>query len=138
MVDEPLGLEVDEHSVIIARYAHGLSKFETRWGTFTDPWTTQTQPKCGFVIAGTEGTLSAWNYEPFVTVQTRQKQECHRVEADPVLPPFQDPVQYFVHCLTRGERVEGPVSVEIGRIGQQIIDTAVVSAREKRTIHLLQ
>ena len=32
------GLEVDEHSITIARYATGLSKFETRWGTFTDPW----------------------------------------------------------------------------------------------------
>ena len=51
-VDEPAGLEVDEHSIVVARYAHGLSKFETRWGTFTDPWTIQPQPKCGFVIAG--------------------------------------------------------------------------------------
>ena len=138
VVDEPAGLEVDEHSIIISRYAHGLSKFETRWGTFTDPWTTQTQPKCGFVVVGTDGTVSAWNYDPFVTVQTRQKPECHRIDADEVKPPFQDPVQYFVHCLARGEQVQGPVSVEIGRIGQQIIDTAVVSAREKRTVPLLQ
>src|SRR5262249_37571523 len=56
IVDEPKGLEVDEHSLVVARYAHGLSKFETRWGTFTDPWTTQPLPKCGFVIAGTAGT----------------------------------------------------------------------------------
>ena len=35
------GIEVDEHSITIARYAAGLSKFETRWGTFTDPWTHQ-------------------------------------------------------------------------------------------------
>lgn len=137
VVDEPAGLEVDEHSIIIARYAHGLSKFETRWGTFTDPWTTQTQPKCGFVVNGTDGTLSAWNYEPFVTAQTRQRPECHRIEADTVAAPFRDPVEYFVHCLARGERVEGPVSVEIGRIGQQIIDTAVVSAKEKRAVKLL-
>lgn len=137
VVDEPAGLEVDEHSIIIARYAHGLSKFETRWGTFTDPWTTQTQPKCGFVVNGTDGTLSAWNYEPFVTAQTRQKPECHRIEADTVTAPFRDPVEYFVHCLAKGEKVEGPVSVEISRIGQQIIDTAVVSAKEKRAVKLL-
>ena len=36
-VDQPKGLEVDEHSIVIARYESGLSKFETRWGTFTDP-----------------------------------------------------------------------------------------------------
>src|SRR5438477_4539458 len=59
IVDQPKGLEVEEHSIVVARYAHGLSKFETRWGTFTDPWTTQPQPKCGFVIAGTDGTISS-------------------------------------------------------------------------------
>ena len=37
--DEPAGLEVDEHAVAIIRYSFGLSKSETRWGTFTDPWT---------------------------------------------------------------------------------------------------
>jgi glucose-fructose oxidoreductase len=31
VVDEPFGIEVDEHSITIARYAKGLSKFETRW-----------------------------------------------------------------------------------------------------------
>ncbi len=137
VVDEPAGLEVEEHSIIIARYAHGLSKFETRWGTFTDPWTTQTQPKCGFVIAGSEGTLSTWNYDPFVTLQTRSKPECHVLAADAVEAPFQDPVQYFIHCLANGKKVSGPVSVEISRIGQQIIDSAALSAKEKRTVKLL-
>jgi hypothetical protein len=45
VVDQPRGLEVDEHSITICRYARGLSKLETRWGTFTDPWTTQPQAK---------------------------------------------------------------------------------------------
>ena len=56
--DEPAGLEVDEHAVAIIRYSFGLSKSETRWGTFTDPWTHQPQPKCGFVLKGTSGTIS--------------------------------------------------------------------------------
>ena len=136
VVDEPAGLEVDEHSITIARYAHGLSKFETRWGTFTDPWITQPQPKCGFVICGTEGTLAAWNYDPFITVQSRDKKEIHEIVAEPVTSPYQDPIQYFVHCLATGEKVSGPVSVEISRIGQQIIDTAALSAKEKRTVPL--
>ena len=45
------GIEVDQHSITICRYACGLSKMETRWGTFTDPWIIQPQPKCGFVLA---------------------------------------------------------------------------------------
>ena len=61
-MDIPEGLEVDEHSITVARYAQGLSKFETRWGTFTDPWVTQPQPKCGFVITGTHGTISSYAY----------------------------------------------------------------------------
>lgn len=137
VVDEPAGLEVDEHSITVARYAHGLSKFETRWGTFTDPWTYQTQPKCGFVLQGTDGTLSAWNYDPFVTVQTRSHPECHTIQADALQAPLQNPVQYFIHCLSQGKPVAGAVSVEIGRIGQQIIDSAALSAREKRTVKLV-
>ena len=39
VVDETPGIEVDQHSITVARYARGLSKFETRWGTLTDPWT---------------------------------------------------------------------------------------------------
>ena len=64
VVDQPPGLEVDEHSITICRYARGISKFETRWGAFTDPWITQPQPKCGFVIVGSEGTISSYDFEP--------------------------------------------------------------------------
>ena len=73
------GLEVDEHSIVVARYAHGLSKFETRWGTFSDPWILQPQPRCGFIIAGTEGTVASYDYDDYVTVQTRRKPEPHRI-----------------------------------------------------------
>lgn len=43
---QPEGLEVDEHAIVIARYATGLSKFETRWGTFTDPGAPAHPPPC--------------------------------------------------------------------------------------------
>lgn len=36
-IDETPGIEVDQHAIAICRYARGLSKMETRWGTFTDP-----------------------------------------------------------------------------------------------------
>lgn len=135
-VDEPQGLEVDEHSIVVARYAHGLSKFETRWGTFTDPWTIQPQPKCGFVVAGTEGTVSTYDYDDYVTVQTRKKPEPHRVAAPAPRPPHQNPVQYLIHCLEMEAPLEGPVSLKISRIGQEIVDAAVRSAKTKRTVRL--
>lgn len=137
VVDEPAGLEVDEHSITIARYAHGLSKFETRWGTFTDPWTLQPQPKCGFVVKGTTGTISSYDYEDTICVQTAGSPEGKAVPVDDVKPPYQNPVQYLIHCLEEDLPVEGPLSPAIARIGQQIVDSAVLSAREKRTVALV-
>jgi predicted dehydrogenase len=134
---EPRGLEVDEHSVTIARYEHGLSKFETRWGTFSDPWTHQPQPKCGFVLVGCDGTISSYDYEPVIRVQTRGKPESFDLPADELQPPHSNPVEYFLHCIENDAPVEGPLSPAIARIGQQIVDTAYRSAREKRTLPLL-
>jgi len=138
VVDEPAGLDVDEHSITIARYGHGLSKFETRWGTFTDPWTHQPQPKCGFVIKGTEGTISSYDYEATIRVQTRDFVAGRDLPVDAVEPPFQNPVQYVIHCIENELPIEGPLSPEIARIGQQIVDTAARSAEVKRTLALLE
>lgn len=135
-VDQPAGLEVDEHSIVVARYAHGLSKFETRWGTFTDPWTLQPQPKCGFIIAATEGTVSSYDYDDYVTVQTRRKPEPHQIPAPAPKPPHQNPIQYLIHCLEKQIPLEGPVSLETSRLGQEIVDAAVRSAKLKKTVVL--
>jgi glucose-fructose oxidoreductase len=137
MVDEPAGLEVDEHSVTVARYAKGLSKFETRWGTFTDPWTLQPQPKCGFVIVGSQGTISSYDYDNTIRVQTRAHPEGEVLPVDTLNAPFQNPVQYLIHCINTGSPVEGPLSPAICRIGQQIVDSAALSAKEKRTVPLV-
>jgi glucose-fructose oxidoreductase len=137
MVDEPEGLEVDEHSVTIARYAHGLSTFETRWGTFTDPWTHQPQPKCGFVVQGSLGTISSYDYDSTIRVQSQEHPEGRELPVDAVRTPFQNPVQYLIHCIGNNLPIEGPLSPTISRIGQQIVDTAVRSANEKRTLSLI-
>ncbi len=138
VVDEPVGLEVDEHSITVARYAHGLSKFETRWGTFTDPWTHQPQPKCGFVVKGTEGTIGSFDYEQTIRIQSRDCPEGRDMPVDAVEPPFQNPVQYLIHCIENDLPVEGPLSPGIARIGQQIVDSAVLSAKQKRTLPLVE
>ncbi|MER3488762.1 MAG: gfo/Idh/MocA family oxidoreductase [Meiothermus sp.] len=132
------GLEVDEHSVTVCRYACGLSKYETRWGTFTDPWVTQPQPKCGFVLVGTDGTLSSYDYEPVVRVQTRKRREIHEIPVDTLQAPHHNPIHHFLHCLETGEPVIGPLDPKLCRVGQQIVDSAVLSAQEKRTVKLLQ
>ncbi len=141
MVDIPPGLEVDEHSITAARYdipSSGLSKFETRWGTFTDPWVLQPQPKCGFVVNGRKGTISAYDYDNFARVQTREKPEGYEVPAEPLKAPYNDPINYIIHCVETGEEITGPLSPKIARIGQQIVDTAFRSAAEKRTLPLVK
>ena len=39
--------------------------------------------------------------------------------------------------VTNSEPVTGPLSIEISRIGQQIVDSAALSAREKRAVALV-
>lgn len=136
-IDAPLGLEVDEHSITVARYPVGLSKFETRWGTFTDPWIAQPQPKCGFVLVGSEGTISSYDYEDKVTLQTAREPIAHDLPVIPLAAPYRNPIEYISHILCTGEPLQGPLSPEISRIGQQIVDTAFQSAHLKRTLPLL-
>jgi predicted dehydrogenase len=137
MVDAPRGLEVDEQSVTIARYTTGLSTFQTRWGTFTDPWIHQPQPKCGFVLKGEDGTISTYDYAPTVRIQTRANVAGEDIAVDPLRAPFQNPIQYMVHCIREERPIEGPLSPKVSRIGQQIIDSAVLSARLRKTVKLV-
>ena len=137
VTDELEGLEVDEHAIVVCRYQKGLSKFETRWGTFTDPWTEQPQPQCGFVLVGTEGTIASWDYDTHVTVQTRTNPSQQRMPADTLAAPRRKPVEYVLDCIANNTAITGPLDPKLSRIGQQITDSAVLSAREKRTVPLL-
>lgn len=130
--------EVDNHSIIIAHYEEGLSKFETRWGTLTSPWLHQPQPKCGFVVVGSLGSIASYDYETTVRLQTLEQPEGFTVAVDTAQPPYQNCLQYLIHCLENDEPIAGPLSVSTSRIGQQIVDTAVRSAAEHRTIELIE
>ncbi|MEM7694153.1 MAG: Gfo/Idh/MocA family oxidoreductase [Pseudomonadota bacterium] len=136
-INETPGVEVDEHAVAVCRYARGLSKLETRWGTFTDPWTIQPQPICGFTFVGTDGTLSSPDYATQLTAQTRDRPERHTIPVDPLPPGEGNGIEYVLRCLARGEPVAGPLSPDLCLTAQRIVDTAAQSAREKRTLALL-
>jgi predicted dehydrogenase len=134
VTDEDGRLEVDEHSITIVRYPTGLSKFETRWGTFTDPWTHQPQPKCGFTLVGERGTISSYDYEKTVRVQTAERPEGFEVKADELAAPNRNPVEYLIDRIERGLPVEGPLSPAVSRRGQLLVDAAFRSAGEKRPV----
>ena len=135
--DEVAGIEVDQHSITVCRYTHGLSKMETRWGTLTDPWTIQPQPQCGFVFVGTDGTISSPDYAKHLTIQTRKNPEPAALAVDPLKPGHRNGIEYFIGCIAKGQAVTGPLDPELCLLAQRIIDTAVRSAREKRTLALL-
>jgi len=130
------GLEVDEHSITIARYGEHLSKFETRWGTFTDPWTHQPQPKCGFVIRGTDGTISSYDYEKFIFIQTRDNPGGYEHPVDAFPDGESNGIEYTLKRIEAGLPIEGPLSPALARIGQQIVDSAIRSSVTGQTVPL--
>lgn len=134
----PEGWEVDNHSISIVRYKHGLSKMETRWGTLTSPWEHQPQPRCGFVVVGDKGSIASYDFRPTVHVQTPDQPDGFDVPVDELTPPNQNPVQYMIDCLERGAPIEGPLSIATARIGQQIVDAAVRSVEERRPVALTE
>jgi predicted dehydrogenase len=121
----------------VVRYDTGLSRMETRWGTFTDPWRIQPQPQCGFVFVGTDGTIQSGDYAEHVSVQTRARPEPHAIPADPLPAGRRNAIEYVLGCIQRGEPVTGPLDPAVSLTGQRIVDTAAQSAREKRTLPLL-
>jgi glucose-fructose oxidoreductase len=137
VVDETPGIEVDQHSITVCRYRQGLSKFETRWGTLTDPWTLQPQPKCGFVLVGTEGTVSSYDYDEYVTLQTRRRPEQTPVAVDTLPPGRRDPIDYMLDRIARDAPIDGPLDPELSLIGQRIIDSALLSAARKSSVPLV-
>jgi glucose-fructose oxidoreductase len=110
---------------------------ETRWGTFTDPWTHQPQPKCGFVIVGSDGTISSWDYADHVMIQTRARPEAHAYPADTATAPDRGPIEHLLHAFATGTALRGPLDPAIARTGQRIVDTAFQSAKEGRTLPLV-
>jgi glucose-fructose oxidoreductase len=126
---------VDEHAIVVCRYASGLSKFETRWGTFTDPWTIQPQPKCGFVVVGTSGTISSYDYEEHVMIQTMDHPVPTPVTVDTLTAPMRNIIEHFDATAASPESLHAPLTPRICRIGQKIVDLAAASAAAGRTLN---
>jgi len=71
-------------------------------------------------------------------VQTARHPEGKVIAVDKPKRPRTNPVQYFLNCLETGEPIAGPLSPKIARIGQQIVDTSALSAKQKKTLKLLK
>jgi glucose-fructose oxidoreductase len=137
VTDQPADLEVDEHSITICRYPFGLSRMETRWGTFTDPWNHPTQPPCGFLLVGSEGTLRSDDYATSLVLQDAADPEGLRLGVDTLTEVDSNPIAYLLNCFERNLPVTGPLSEEISWSGQRMVETAFQSAQRGTTLPLL-
>jgi glucose-fructose oxidoreductase len=87
-------------------------------------------------VVGRRGTISSYDYEKTVRLQTPDRPEGRDLPVDTLAAPCRNPLEYLVDCLDRGVDVEGPLSPAMARIGQRMVDAAVRSAREERTVPL--
>lgn len=131
----PPGLRVDEQSVVIAHYAEGLSVFETRWGTFSDPWTRQPQPKCGFIVSGTEGAIASWDYAD--TVELHDQSGVHHLPVPEPVAEDRSALANLIAHLTTGRPIDPPMSSAISLAGQRMSEAAIESARIGATVRLV-
>ena len=102
---------------------------------------------CGVIRAligdgnfGFEDSQTVWSalndYEERVLIQTQKHPEARLIGVETLEAPNRNPIEYMLDCIERDAPIEGPLSPELSRIGQQIVDTAYQSAREKRTLPL--
>jgi len=96
----------------------------------------QPQPKCGFVLVGTAGTIASYDYEQTIRVQTAAHPEGEVIAVDEAKATMTNVIQHFLDVLENGSSLHGPLDPKICRVGQQIVDAAAQSAREKRTVPL--
>ncbi|MCU1570892.1 MAG: gfo/Idh/MocA family oxidoreductase [Naasia sp.] len=128
------GLEVDEQAVVIGHYDSGLSVSQTRWGTFTDPWTQQPQPSCGFVLNGTEGSISSWDYDTTVTVHTADG--IATVPVDQPAPEDRTALANLVAHLRDGRPLDPPLTAGMSRAGHAIVEAAIRSVETHALVRL--
>ena len=128
----PDGLTVDEQSVVIGHYDSGLSVLQTRWGTFSDPWMLQPQPRCGFVVNGTLGSISSWDYDDGVTLHTHAGVE--RLINDEVVDEDKSALANVISHLMTGRALDAPLTIDITYAGHRVVEAAVRSADEGRTV----
>lgn len=133
----PSDAAVDTHSTTIAHYETGLSTFRTSWETISDPWEHQPTPRCGFEVRGERGAIRSYDYDDAVTVQTTEDPAGRRVKVDELSSPLTGAIEYFLHCIKDEQSIEfGPLSAQLNRDSQRIVDAARRSADIGETVSL--
>jgi glucose-fructose oxidoreductase len=134
----PEDLDVDVQSSTIARFEDGLSAFQTSWRMPTNPWEIEPQPMKGYVLVGTEGSISTVERGVPIRVQTDEEPEGFGVEPDPLSERFQNLIHYLIDLLETGEEPEGPADPEFSREAHRIVETARRSSEAGERLDLVE
>lgn len=127
---------VDTRSVSLCTYESGrFSTFQTTWERHEELQGHAPEPNGGDVIVGTEGTLSTRGVDG-IRVQNPSHPTGTVIEPDVVEPPYENVIQYVLHCLETGESITGPTAPMLSRNAQQILETARLSAERGERIEL--
>ncbi|GAB3684276.1 Gfo/Idh/MocA family oxidoreductase [Salinarchaeum chitinilyticum] len=133
----PEDLEVDVQSSTIARFEDGLSAFQTSWRMPTNPWEIEPQPMKGYVLVGTEGSISTVERGVEIRVQTDAEPEGYEVEPEQLPDRFQNLVHYVIDRLETGGEPEGPCDPAFCREAHRIVETAKQSAAAGERLELV-
>ena len=133
----PDDMAVDVQSSTIARYADGLSAFQTSWRLLTNPWEIQPTPPKGYELVGTDGAISTRVDGHDVFVTTDDQPEGYGVEPDPLADRYANLVAYIVHLLEADSDPEGPSDPVFCREVHRIVETARRSAEAGERLELV-
>jgi predicted dehydrogenase len=123
-VDQTPGIEVDQHAIAVCRYATGLSRMETRWGTFTDPWTHPAAADLRLHLRGLRRHHRLARLRQPRDGPDPRPARAPRDPADPLKEGERNAIEYVLGCFARGEPVGGPLDPALCLTAQRIVDTA--------------
>ena len=109
VVDEPPGLEVDEHAITVARYAHGLSQDRDPLGHLHRPVDPPAAAQVRLRHRRQRRHDRQLRLRGSRTVQTRARPEATPVKAEPLPEGERNGIEYVLGRIAAGRPVEGPL-----------------------------
>jgi predicted dehydrogenase len=123
-------LPAEDNAILIMHYSKALSTSTASW--------TQIGHLTSYVptFYGSEGTLVV-QPDGQVWLATRQKPDGELLNVPPPPPGYTNSAEFFLGHLVRNEPIKGLCSSELGLMVQQVLETALLSVQQAKTITLL-
>ena len=138
VVDETPGIEVDQHSITVCRYRARAVEVRDALGHASPIRGRSSRSRnAASCWSAADGTISSYDYDDHVTLQTRRAPAPTQVPVDTLPPGRRAPIEYMLARIDDGAPITGPLDPALCLVGQRIVDSAVLSAATKRTVALV-